>query len=99
MATISQSTTLPFARQMNEASVSVQATPTLILAANDKRASIIVQNLGATDLYIGGNANITTATAIKIPANADWASYTYVGAIYGVSGVAALDVRYMEESA
>lgn len=99
MSHISSPPALPYARFLNETSVSVGTTPTIIRASNSKRMSIIVENQGAIDLYLGGDESITTSTSIKVPANGDWATYTYIGAIYGLCSSGIITVRYMEESA
>lgn len=76
--------------------VTVGVAATLIKAANASRASIIVQNLGTVAIYVGPDAGITTANAIKVePSNS--ATLDYQGTIYAISGSAGQDVRYLED--
>ena len=78
------------------AAVSVGVTATVIKAANTDRSSILIQNLGSVDVYIGSDASVTSSNGIKIAAGAS-ATLATQTAIYGIAGSAAQDVRYFEE--
>jgi hypothetical protein len=74
--------------------VTVGSTPTLISAARDGGDSVTIENLGATQVFIGG-PNVSTTTGFPIPGVAG-ASLTLgaTTAIYGIvaSGTQAVAV-------
>lgn len=79
------------------AAVSVGVAATLIAAANTSRGNIMVQNLGTGVVYLGTDASVTTANGIEL-AVGQVVTLTNDDAIYGISTIAATDVRYLEES-
>lgn len=77
--------------------VDVDAAAEEIVAARTVRKSVIVQNADASvDLYIGDDANVTTANGIKVPAGGSIEFNDYNGAIWGIGSGADCDVRYFE---
>jgi hypothetical protein len=56
-----------------------------IASKNTDRISIIVQNQGAANLYIGYDSQVDTNYGIKIFPGGCWSSETWVGEIYGIS--------------
>lgn len=81
---------------LNNSSVSVTATPTLLASANADRKSVSIQNLGAQDVYIGGSASISTALGFILPVDGVFNLTTYTGAIYGVIPSSFNNVRVIE---
>jgi len=80
------------------ATVSIGTSAGVIKAANGDRKQITIENVHASnDLYIGGDASVTTANGIKIPAGGTFTTDAYTGAFYGIASGAATDVRYFEE--
>lgn len=77
--------------------VSVGVAATLIVAASGTRQSLILQNLGAADVYIGGSA-VTTANGLKLASGASLTIDGTTAAVYGISGTAGQDVRYLQEA-
>jgi hypothetical protein len=74
----------------------VTVSAAVLIAANEYRRSILIQNLSATnDIYVG-NSNVSTSNSIKIVPGDNITLYTR-SAIYAVSSADTCDVRYMEE--
>ena len=81
----------------NYAAVSVGATAVLVVAANSSRESVIVHNAHATQvLYLGDDANVTTANGLPVPAGESKTLANYTGPVYGIGSGAATDTRYFE---
>lgn len=81
----------------NSAAVSVGTTATILASGRGGREGILVQNLGAADIYVGGQ-NVTAATGIKVSASGGtYSDENYAGALYAItaSGTSA-DVRVQE---
>jgi hypothetical protein len=82
---------------VSSAAVNVGTAATLIAASGGTRQSLVVQNLGSTDLYIGG-AGVTVATGLKVPMNGGTMVIDKsTAAIYGVVAVGTADVRILAE--
>lgn len=83
--------------------VTVTTSPTLIVAANTKRHSVVITNTSTTvKLYIGPDTSITTSNAIEVPTSNSFAEDSggvkcYNGPIYGIAG-SSIDVRYWERT-
>ena len=77
------------------AAVEVAATP---LA---DRASIIIQNLGNKDLFIGESSGVTTANGIKVPRGGSFEDANAGPSLnyFVISSAATQDVRVLEKSA
>jgi len=75
--------------------VTVGTTATLIKSANANRRSLLIQNLGEGNIFIGGST-VTTGNGIKISAGGSIVIDNTTAAIYGIAA-AAQDVRYFEE--
>lgn len=79
------------------AAVTVTTAATLLAAGRGGREGILVQNLGATDIYVGG-PQVTAATGIRVAASGG--TYTdefYHGALYAVTAAgSSTDVRVQE---
>ena len=78
------------------AAVTVGLVAGQIAAADVDRAGLIIQNLGAADVYVGGSA-VTTASGIKI-ASGGVLTLETGAAVYAVSGSAGQDVRVLQEA-
>ena len=70
--------------------------PTLILAMNMKRRSLIIRNQGAVDMYIGNNI-VTTATGLLLKANEVIILDRSYAAWYGITAAVNTTVGYVEE--
>ena len=75
-----------------------------ILNENVNRISFIISNEGSNNLYLGQDANVTTANAgINLSNNASFsdesneAGKCWLGAIYGITNTATTLVRYWEK--
>lgn len=80
--------------------VSVAATATLIVAANNQRKGIILVNNSANVIYVGPDTSITSSNAIPLEAlggNLEMGGYaeSWTGNIYGIASGAS-DLRYWE---
>lgn len=78
--------------------VSVGVAAVLVVAENTARGNILVQNLGAADVYLGTSAGVTTANGILVAAGGGVAVLTITADIYAISGSAGNDCRYLEET-
>ena len=77
--------------------VSVLGTATQIVAAYPSRSGIVITNLGTTDVYLGENANVTTATGHLLPGTKGASvSFATTGAIYGITSGSAQTVSYLQ---
>lgn len=84
------------ARGVNHGAVTV-GTSAVVIAAADDRESILIQNLGAADIYVGGSS-VTTANGVKVTASGGTLTLYTCAAVYAISGSAGNDVRYLEET-
>lgn len=77
---------------------SVTTTATKIIATNlTNRRKVIVQNLGAKDMYFGHNNSVTTANGIRVSAGSS--AELEFGAsldLYGITASGTADARYLE---
>lgn len=76
--------------------VTVGTAAVLIRAANSNRQSLIVQNLGTVDIFVGG-VGVTTGNGLRVQAGQASTLDKSTAAVYGISGTAGQDVRYFEE--
>lgn len=84
-------------RVIDHGAVTVGTSAVLIAAENLNRNSILVQNLGAADIYIG-DSGVTTANGLKVAKDGGTISLTAQVAVYARSGSAGNNVRYLEET-
>lgn len=94
------SVTLPVSAAGANNTVTVGTTAQLILAAAAGRLSLLIQNLGAADIYIGNSNAVTTGNGVKVPASGGVFAVNQMDgtaplAWYGISGSAGNDVRYI----
>jgi len=75
--------------------VTVGSSATLIRTANTNRASILLQNLGTSDLYLGVQNTVSASNGILLKADGI-ASFTMQSNIYGITA-SSVDVRFIEE--
>lgn len=83
--------------------VTVTTSATLIAAANPKRQELIITNNSiSTDIYIGQDANVTTANGLPLYANQtrersrNGGTYGWLGPVYGICASGTADIRYWE---
>jgi len=79
--------------------VSVTATPTLIVAANNGRRALVLDNQQSTvDIYVGPDSNITTANTASIKAGTAlvFDDRFIRTAIYGVTASGSASVGWWE---
>lgn len=83
--------------------VTVGTSPTLIVAANGQRLSVLITNTDSTNpIYIGNNTSVTTSNGLEIFAGGtlqedSGGTKMYSGPIYGVAGTS-VNVRYWERT-
>lgn len=79
--------------------VTVTSTPTLIVAANNRRRQLIFDNQSSSvSIWVGHDANITTTNTIRMLPGARYESdgnYARI-AIYGVTASSTATVGYWE---
>lgn len=81
----------------NYNTVTIGAAAALIVAANGKRRSVVIQNVHATQvLYLGDDTSVTTANGLKVVAGASVNFVDFTGPLYGIASGAGTDVRYFE---
>ena len=83
------------------ANVNVTTTATLIVPSNAKRISIIVENEGASEVFIGSDSTVTAANGVKLAEDGTFCedaggTRVYKGDIYGITSAGTADVRYWE---
>ncbi len=80
--------------------VSVLSAATLIIASNPERKGIIISNYGGEPLFLGPDANVTTANGIPIlprdAMNLIGIFEGFRGSIYGICTTGPVDTRYWE---
>ena len=77
--------------------VTVSSTAVVIVAANSKRTSLIIQNRHATDTLFVGATGVTIANGLGIAAGLSMTFVNVQAAIFGIRGASAdIDVRYLE---
>jgi len=77
--------------------VTVAATATLIAAARPGRGAVTIVNHGTTNVFIGGDPNVTALNGVKL-VGVDGASITLSAqsAIYGITASGSQIVSYVE---
>lgn len=77
--------------------VSVAATATKIVGSNTGRKTVVITNLGTTDIYLGPDSTVTTSTG-QLLAGTKGASISIpqTGPVYGISSGSAQSVSFME---
>lgn len=78
-------------------SVNIGTGATLIRAASASRQSLMLQNAGSFDVFIG-DAAVATATGFPLAPGATLAVDKTTAAVYGISGTTGQPVRYLEEA-
>jgi len=76
--------------------VSVTGSATLIVAANPSRSSVVITQLGTTDVYVGASAVTTTTGDLLTGTKGTAKTYTTTAAIYGITSGSAQSVSYFE---
>ena len=64
--------------------VTVTGSATQIVPAYSSRSGIVIVNTGATTVYIGETAAVTTATGFPVIAGTS-VSFSTTGAVYGIT--------------
>lgn len=78
---------------------SVGSSAAVIVAANNRRESVVIQNTHASqDLYVGTDSSVTNANGLKVPAGQSVEFTSYQGSVYGYGSGAATTGRYLEEA-
>ena len=79
--------------------VDVTSTATKIVGANSARRSIIIQNLGSADIFIGHDDTVTTTDALELESNeryTEGGTNVWKGDIFGITASGTQDVRFWE---
>ena len=63
---------------------------------NYNRKSIMIQNLGAGNLYVGGS-NVSTSNGVKVIINGDMVLNSSQGAAIYVTSDSSCNIRFLEE--
>lgn len=84
----------------NSGAVSVGSTATLILAANSERKGSLIANNGASSLFLGMTAGVTTSNGMPIASGATFnnsgQNAVWKGAIWGIVTSGTVDTRFWE---
>ncbi len=78
------------------AAVTMGVAAAVIKVANSSRLGIAVFNLGTAIVYLGYDNTVTVAAGFPLLSNQGLYFDGYTGALWGISGTAAQDVRYLE---
>lgn len=76
--------------------VTIGTSAAVIKAANVDRFGIAVFNLGSATVYLGKDNTVTVAAGFPLLSNQGLYFDGYTGALWGISGTASQDVRYLE---
>jgi hypothetical protein len=80
--------------------ISVADSATLIVAANSARKGLLIVNAATSTVYLGPDANITTANGIPLLQNGSFNNAgldaAFRGSVYGIVASGTADVRYWE---
>ncbi len=88
---------------MSYSNISVTTSPTLIVAANPRRQSLIITNTDTNNkLYVGPDTSITTSNCPEIGTSGsltedNGGSKVYCGDVYGIS-TGTISVSYWERT-
>ena len=88
---------------MAYSNISVGTTATLIVTANSKRQSLIIENNGTATLYVGPDSSVTINNGIQIEEDGNFTedsggSRVYQGDWYGITSAGTADTRYWERT-
>lgn len=85
---------VPAGGSVEGGAVSVGTSATRVVAGRSQRKSLVVQNLGAAAVYVGG-PGVTVAGGMQVPANGSLEVDGLSGDLWAISGTAGQDVRWM----
>lgn len=85
------------AANLTVGAVSVTSTQTSIRATDATRTSLVIQNLGPSDLYIG-ETGVTTANGFLVSVGDSMGDIQFTGQIFGITASGTADVRYWDEA-
>lgn len=89
--------TLSMAGAFSATAAVVGIAAAVLVAQNLTRKSLVIQNLGTSDIFIGG-AGVTVANGLRIKGNGgEFVVDKSTAAIYAISAAAGQDVRLFEE--
>jgi hypothetical protein len=71
-------------------------TATLVLAANDGRESVLLQNKGSEAVYVGFDNTVSSLKGVEIAAGGTYADDTYTGDLYAITGGGTVNVAFQE---
>ena len=84
------------AGQIQTQGYNVGTTPSIVVGSNPKRRTVTIQNLGANDVYIGGE-DVTTTNGYKIAANTAL-TLELSGELWAVTEATTENIRTLSES-
>lgn len=81
---------------LDYAAVTMGVAAAVIKAANADRFGIAVFNLGSATVYLGYDNTVAVAAGFPLLSNQGLYFDGYTGALWGISGTAGQNVRYLE---
>jgi len=81
---------------LSAAAVTVGTSAAVVSAASATRQSVLIQNLGSVDIFVGPSG-VTTSNGLKVAAGETLTLDDNVAAIYAISGTAGQNVRVLTE--
>ena len=82
---------------LSHGAVSVGTSAVVIRNVTSGRISLVVQNLGAVPIFVGGSS-VSAANGIRIAAGGAASDFVVDASIYGIAASGTCDVRWMEEA-
>lgn len=73
-----------------------QGSVSTIVAANDKRVNLVIQNTGGSNISYGFSTAITTGTALTLGAGIAYTLENHVGPVYGTIASGTVTVQVAE---
>lgn len=78
--------------------IAPDGTATLVVATNRNRTTLIIQNVGTVDVYLGGDDSVTTLTGLLLPASGTLNDEDSGDAWYAITEGDTADLRVLEVS-
>lgn len=80
----------------DNSNTTIGTSASVVVNTNTDRRGLLVFNLGAATIYLGGTSSVLTTTGFPLLTNSCISFDNYLGALYGISGSAGNDVRVVE---
>jgi hypothetical protein len=73
-----------------------ETTPSLIVGANESRESVLLQNKGTEDIFVGFDDSLSSLTGVRVTAGGTYADDSYTGPLYAVTNSGTVNVAFQD---